>query len=190
MKKTFRLMAFLAVMLVTVFAFGACSGGKTDWDKLKFWEKSKTEETDGEQLGSGGGKSAYDIAVENGFEGTVTEWLDSLKGADGIDGQDGTSGGGVDSPFGELVFSGTGEFKLHTAGATDSLWVKSESILILVVGNYVKISLNNGGPVPTTYNLETALLTNATAGSGNRAFDNAFVRTSVGTAPQRLDAAW
>ena len=29
------------------------------------------------------GKSAYEIAVDNGFEGTETEWLDSLKGADG-----------------------------------------------------------------------------------------------------------
>ena len=26
------------------------------------------------------GKSAYDIAVENGFEGSEKEWLDSLKG--------------------------------------------------------------------------------------------------------------
>lgn len=26
------------------------------------------------------GKSAYDIAVENGFSGTVQEWLESLKG--------------------------------------------------------------------------------------------------------------
>ena len=40
--------------------------------------------------GSGGsgtpgkdGKSAYEIAVENGFDGTEEEWLDSLKGADG-----------------------------------------------------------------------------------------------------------
>lgn len=30
-----------------------------------------------------GGKSAYDIAVENGFKGTEAEWLESLKGADG-----------------------------------------------------------------------------------------------------------
>ena len=29
------------------------------------------------------GKSAYDIAVENGFKGTETEWLESLKGKDG-----------------------------------------------------------------------------------------------------------
>ena len=31
------------------------------------------------------GKSAYEIAVENGFEGTEVEWLESLKGQDGQD---------------------------------------------------------------------------------------------------------
>ena len=37
-------------------------------------------------LGGGGtaGKSAYEIAVDNGFVGTETEWLESLKGNDGI----------------------------------------------------------------------------------------------------------
>ena len=28
------------------------------------------------------GKSAYDIAVLNGFEGTEAEWLESLRGKD------------------------------------------------------------------------------------------------------------
>ena len=32
------------------------------------------------------GLSAYDLAVQNGFEGTLDEWLASLKGADGEDG--------------------------------------------------------------------------------------------------------
>lgn len=32
------------------------------------------------------GDSAYDIAVENGFVGTESEWLESLKGADGNNG--------------------------------------------------------------------------------------------------------
>ena len=36
---------------------------------------------------SGNGKSAYDIAVENGFTGTEAEWLESLKGKDGKDGK-------------------------------------------------------------------------------------------------------
>ena len=35
------------------------------------------------------GKSAYEIAVDNGFVGTETEWLESLKGQDGQDGRDG-----------------------------------------------------------------------------------------------------
>lgn len=34
----------------------------------------------------GAGKSAYDLAVYNGFEGTEVEWLKSLKGKDGLDG--------------------------------------------------------------------------------------------------------
>lgn len=32
------------------------------------------------------GKSAYDVARDNGFEGTETEWLDSLVGKDGENG--------------------------------------------------------------------------------------------------------
>lgn len=35
------------------------------------------------------GKSAYQIAVDNGFEGTEAEWLESLKGEPGKDGEDG-----------------------------------------------------------------------------------------------------
>lgn len=35
------------------------------------------------------GKSAYEIALANGFEGTEAEWLESLHGKDGADGQDG-----------------------------------------------------------------------------------------------------
>ena len=38
------------------------------------------------------GKSAYDVAVENGFEGTVQEWLESLKGAAGAQGAKGDKG--------------------------------------------------------------------------------------------------
>ena len=42
--------------------------------------------------GSGtAGKSAYEIAVDNGFVGTETEWLESLKGSDGDKGDNGTT---------------------------------------------------------------------------------------------------
>lgn len=43
------------------------------------------------------GKSAYEIAVENGFSGSETEWLESLKGDTGATGQDGTNG--ADFPY-------------------------------------------------------------------------------------------
>ena len=53
--------------------------------------------------GKGGenGKSAYELAVQNGFEGSETEWLESLHGKDGytpikgvdyFDGTDGVNG--------------------------------------------------------------------------------------------------
>lgn len=38
------------------------------------------------------GKSAYEIAVENGFEGTEAQWLESLKGSPGTPGTDGEDG--------------------------------------------------------------------------------------------------
>lgn len=38
------------------------------------------------------GSSAYEIAVDNGFEGTEKEWLDSLRGEPGADGQPGQDG--------------------------------------------------------------------------------------------------
>lgn len=49
-----------------------------------------------DELKSGGsdgadGKSAYEVAVDNGFEGDEQNWLDSLKGKDGDKGDDGTN---------------------------------------------------------------------------------------------------
>ena len=38
------------------------------------------------------GKSAYELAVEGGYEGSVEEWLLSLKGRDGVDGVNGADG--------------------------------------------------------------------------------------------------
>ena len=38
------------------------------------------------------GKSAYDLAKESGFSGTLDEWLASLVGEDGKDGSNGTNG--------------------------------------------------------------------------------------------------
>jgi hypothetical protein len=47
----------------------------------KYWEKCPARHT-AMTMGSEG-SSAYEIAVANGFEGTVDEWLTSLEGKDG-----------------------------------------------------------------------------------------------------------
>lgn len=48
----------------------------------------------GAGMGSGGadGKSAYEIAVDNGFDGSEQEWLASLKGEKGDQGETGAQG--------------------------------------------------------------------------------------------------
>ena len=59
--------------------------------------------------GSGtAGKSAYEIAVDNGFVGTETEWLESLKGAEGTNGATFTP---YVSSSGELSWTNDGDKK-------------------------------------------------------------------------------
>ena len=64
----------------------------------------------GELSGGSGtaGKSAYEIAVDNGFVGTETEWLESLKGAEGTNGATFTP---YVSSSGELSWTNDGDKK-------------------------------------------------------------------------------
>lgn len=80
------------------------------------------------------GKSAYEVAVENGFVGTVTEWLDSLRGKDG-------SSGLVESIFGRngTISSQSGDYNALQITETESrkfvtpqqieLWNSTEAAL-------------------------------------------------------------
>ena len=52
-------------------------------DRITVLEKGATD---------GGGRSAFEIAAEQGFDGTVDEWLKSLEGTNGLDGRDGADG--------------------------------------------------------------------------------------------------
>ena len=69
------------------------------------------------------GKSAFEIAVENGFIGTEAEWLDSLKGKDGKDGVDGKNGqdgkDGIDGKSAYEIAIANGYF------GTESEWLES-----------------------------------------------------------------
>ena len=44
------------------------------------------------ELGGADGKSAYQLALESGFEGTLAEWLESLRGETGPQGETGAQG--------------------------------------------------------------------------------------------------
>lgn len=53
-----------------------------------------------------GGLDAYEIAVEEGYIGSRTEWLESLKGKDGLDGKDGAKGDDGKSAYDIAVENG------------------------------------------------------------------------------------
>lgn len=65
MKKTWKMLIATVCAAVMAVGFAACDFGKDE-----------------------SAKSAYQIAVENGFTGTEQEWLNSLRGANGSDGSD------------------------------------------------------------------------------------------------------
>ena len=78
------------------------------------------------------GKSAYEIAVENGFSGSEAEWLDSLIGAAGPAGEVGPSGpqgeAGPQGPAGEAGENGLSAYQIALLGGfvgTESEWLDS-----------------------------------------------------------------
>lgn len=75
------------------------------------------------------GKSAFEIAVENGFIGTEAEWLESLKGKDGKDGVDGKNGqDGKDGIDGTPGTDGKSAYIIaveHGFTGTETEWLES-----------------------------------------------------------------
>lgn len=67
-----------------------------DGDNMWTLIKPKVSTIKGEKGDKGdagaNGKSAYEVAVANGYSGTQAQWLASLKGADGAPGKDGSAG--------------------------------------------------------------------------------------------------
>ena len=74
--------------------------------------------TEGAQDGKGGvdGKSAYELAVENGYQGTLEQWLASLVGEAGAPGKDGANGSnGEDGKDGADGKNGKSAYELAVA---------------------------------------------------------------------------
>ena len=64
------------------------------------------------------GKSAYQIAVANGYSGDESQWLESLKGRDGSSGRDGKNGlSAYELAEGELLFGTVGKWLASLKGA-------------------------------------------------------------------------
>lgn len=64
------------------------------------------------------GKSAYEIAVANGYDGNESQWLASLKGRDGSPGRDGRNGlSAYELADGELLFGTVGKWLESLKGA-------------------------------------------------------------------------
>lgn len=62
-------------------SLGSTEGAVITKDDISVTEETSPSASAGEDLPRG--KSAYEVAVENGFSGTEAEWLASLTGADG-----------------------------------------------------------------------------------------------------------
>lgn len=97
MKKglTIALLVVCALILVVLTAI-LIEGGVFVIEGLNGQNGSDGKDGQNGQNGQNG-KSSYELAVENGFEGTLHEWLLSLavRGSDGEDGQAGKQGVGV-----------------------------------------------------------------------------------------------
>lgn len=114
------------------------------------------------------GKSAYEIAVEQGFVGTETEWLESLKGQDGQDGivmdapSDGKVYGRMNANWVEVTGSGGGDIADAPADSKayarkDNTWVET----VEAVNVYTKTEANEAFlPKTTTIPTKTSELTN------------------------------
>jgi len=79
----FQIVVILFIIVSAVFSLSSCDlEGKSAYDIAveNGFQGTEAEWLDSLKIE---GKSAYDIAVENGFQGTEAEWLESLKGLDG-----------------------------------------------------------------------------------------------------------
>ena len=143
------------------------------------------------------GKSAYHIALDEGFEGSETEWLASLKGADGrngIDGINGTNGkDGTNGINGKTPVKGVDYFtqaeiqqiENNAAAKVDlSDYTKSADLSsVATSGSYN--DLKDKPSIPAAYELPVAsamALGGVKVGSGLSITDGVLSATGGGTA--------
>lgn len=102
------------------------------------------------------GKSAYELAKEHGYVGTVEEWLASLKGERGERGQQGVQGEqglrGLQGIQGQKGDKGdTGWLALINHGTADTTFTLTPNAMH-VWGQVSQLSLTLGTPIPNVVN--------------------------------------
>lgn len=137
------------------------------------------------------GKSAYEIAVVNGYVGNEEQWLASLKGRDGSPGRDGRNGlSAYELADGELLFGTVGQWLESLKGAKGDTGPKGAdgrdgvgiAQKLTLSGN--TLTLSDGGGSVT---LPSQPATNAPAGQTNEyeihgtGMPNGKVTAPVGT---------
>ncbi len=91
MKKITKRLLAIACASCLALGFASCdlTGGVQSKSAYEIAVENGFEGTEAQWLATlSNGKSAYQIAVENGFTGTETEWLQSLNGSNGKDAED------------------------------------------------------------------------------------------------------
>jgi Major tropism determinant N-terminal domain/Protein of unknown function (DUF1565) len=138
------------------------------------------------------GKSAYEVAVEQGFQGTISEWLDSLIGPQGATGQTGATGtqgpagaNGETGPAGPGVpIGGVAGQLLSKLNTTDyaTQWVDVPDIRNSVNKTLYVDALNGLDTQNGTFGKPFKTMTQALAS----ATDNDVIRVSPGTYTENL----
>ena len=143
------------------------------------------------------GKSAYQIALDEGFEGSETDWLASLKGKDGKDGINGTDGkpgkDGTNGVDGKTPVRGVDYFtqaeiqqvENNAAAKVDlSDYAKSADLsTVATSGSYE--DLTNKPTIPAAYELpvaSTTILGGVKVGSGLEITNGVLSATGGGVA--------
>ena len=128
----------------------------------RFWEQCPENTTTYTFVGQAG-ESAYDIALENGFVGSESEWLESLKGPAGPRGSSGGRGpAGADGQDASLrttyYFDWDDYTPINNSQDSDSETVvfqetgfESGNYKIAVDGEAVRMNNSGQGPAPSGY---------------------------------------
>ena len=145
------------------------------------------------QVGAKGedGKSAYQLAVEAGYEGSEADWLASLKGTDGrngIDGINGTNGKDGKTPVKGVDYFTTAEINEIEEGAAAKVdlsnYAKTADLsTVATSGSYN--DLKDKPSIPAAYELpvaSTTALGGVKVGSGLSITNGVLSATGGGTA--------